>query len=46
MYLQFNMGLEVKFDGTKVVDLPQDYCTCPRATTTTTSTTTTPQGSV
>ena len=44
MYLQFN-GLQVKFDGTKVVDLPQDHCTCPRATTTTTSTTTTPQGS-
>ena len=28
MYLQFNMQLEVKFDGTRVVDLPQDQCSC------------------
>ena len=27
-YLQFDEQLEVKFDGTKVVDLPQDHCSC------------------
>ena len=41
--MQFDEQLEVKFIGTKVVDLPQDHCSCPRATTTTTSTTTTPR---
>ena len=29
-YLQFDEQLEVKFHGTKVVDLPQDHCSCPR----------------
>ena len=27
-YLQFDEQLEVKFHGTKVVDLPQDHCSC------------------
>ena len=31
MYLQFDEQLEVKFHGTKVVDLPQDHCSCPRS---------------
>ena len=44
MYLQFQKQLEVKFNGTKIVDLPQDHCSCQRATTTTTTTTPRPQG--
>ena len=36
--MQFDEQLEVKFNGTQVVDLPQHHCSCPRATTTTTPT--------
>ena len=34
-YLQFDKRLKVEFDGTKVVNLPEEHCSCTPTSTTT-----------